>query len=288
MAFRSNGPVTLSLPPFRGVTRRIILTALIAYFALAVMAAFMPGLWTTLDYLALLIPDQVLHGEVWKLLSYPFAGDGLLNVAFALLSVWFFASSLEETYGGRWLMEYFLVTTIGGGLLASIVSVVLTRFVRPDLVPNSMVGGMWPFVLATLIAFAYRNPEQPVVFSFIVTMKAKYLAAIYVLVYLALSLREGDRLSAVVALMSGLCGYLFLVLAPKRGVRVGAAEQWYGMRNAYYRWKRRRAAKKFTVYMRKQGKEVSLDEDGRYVELDPRGKPVERDPRDPNDKRWMN
>jgi len=33
--------------------------------------------------------------------------------------------------------------------------------------------------------------------------------------------------------------------------------------------------------MRKQGKDVSLDDDGRYV--DPDGKP-----RNPNDKRWMN
>lgn len=281
MAFRSNGPVTLSLPPFRGVTRRIILTTLIAYFGFAVLGIVLPELAQRLHDLAVLIPDLMLHGEIWQLLSYPFVGDGLLSVGFALLSVWFFASSLEEELGGRWLMEFFLVTTIGGGLLASLLAVALAKAGHPEWIPITAVAGLWPFVLATLIGFAYRGPEQVVNFNFLFNVKAKYLAAIYVLIYLALSLRGGDRLGAVVALLCGGCGYLFLLLAPRRGVRAGVSEQWYGLRNAYYRWKRRRAAKKFTVYMRKQGKEVSLDEDGKYV--DPMG---ER--RDPNDKRWMN
>ncbi|QMV18573.1 rhomboid family intramembrane serine protease [Granulicella sp. 5B5] len=281
MAFRSNGPVTLSLPPFRGVTRRIILTTLIAYFGLAVLGLVLPELAQRLHDLAVLVPDVLLHGAVWQLLSYPFVGDGLLSVGFALLSLWYFASSLEEELGGRWLMEYFLVTTIGGGLLGSLLAVALSSAGHPVWIPFAATAGLWPFVLASLIAFAYRGPEQVVNFNFIFHLKAKYLAAIYVLIYLALSLRGGDRFGAVVALLCGGVGYLFLLVAPRKGVRVGASEQWYGMRNAYYRWKRRRAAKKFTVYMRKQGKEVSLDEDGRYV--DPMG---ER--RDPNDKRWMN
>jgi hypothetical protein len=85
----------------------------------------------------------------------------------------------------------------------------------------------------------------------------------------------------VVALCNALAGYVFLRFAPRRGLRVGVSERWFAMRNSYYRAKRRRAAKKFTVYMKKQGRDVSLDEDGRYV--DPDGKP-----RDLNDRNWMN
>ena len=84
------------------------------------------------------------------------------------------------------------------------------------------------------------------------------------------------------ALCNAGVGYGFLAAGAETGV-CGWEFRSDGLRlrNAYYRAKRRRAAKKFTVYMRKQGKDVSLDEDGRYV--DPDGKP-----RDPNDKRWMN
>src|SRR2546423_421135 len=60
------------------------------------------------------------------------------------------------------------------------------------------------------------------------------------------------------------------------------AEQYFGLRNAYYKAKRRRAAKKFEVYMGKQGRHVKFDDEGRYIEPDDPRK------RDPNDKRWMN
>jgi hypothetical protein len=112
-------------------------------------------------------------------------------------------------------------------------------------------------------------------------MKAKYIAVIYVLFYVALELASKERFGALTALCNAGVGYAFLKLAPKRGFRVGVSERWFALRNGYYRAKRRRAAKKFTVYMRKQGKDVNLDEDGRHV--DPDGKP-----RDPNDRRWMN
>ena len=52
------------------------------------------------------------------------------------------------------------------------------------------------------------------------------------------------------------------------------------MRNSYYRYKRRRAARKFEVYMGKQGRKVNFDKDGRYLGPD--------EHKDPTDKRWMN
>jgi membrane associated rhomboid family serine protease len=279
MAFRSNGPVTLTLPPFRGATRRIILTAIVGYLVLLAVRILLSGFQETLLNITVLAPDLMLHGEVWTLLTYPFVGLDLLGVAFASLSVWFFGSVIEEERGSRWLIEFFLVTTVGGGLLASLLTVALAG--RPGWIPFSGATGLWPFVLAVMIAFAYFNPDQTIRIYFVLPVKAKYLAAFYVLIYLVSTLTSGDRFTAAVALMNGLCGYLFLRLAPRRGARSGASEWWYGLRNAYYRAKRRRAAKKFTVYMRKQGKEVSLDDDGRYV--DPNGRP-----HDPNDKRWMN
>jgi hypothetical protein len=112
-------------------------------------------------------------------------------------------------------------------------------------------------------------------------MKAKYLVAIFVLFYLAVALFSHDPFSAVAALCVALCGFLFLRFAPRRGLQYATSEGWFGIRNAYYRAKRRRAAKKFTVYMRKQGKDVNLDSSGRYIGLDDERK-------DPNDKRWMN
>jgi len=267
------------LPPFRGATRQLILAALAAFFGLAVLGLVSPPLAGTLIVWTTLIPALALHWRLWQLVTYPFAGEGLLSVAFALLSLWFFATSVEDERGPRWFADYFFATTIFGGLIASLLTVTLGA--RNGEIPLVATAGLWPFVLAVMVAFAYFHPEQPVRFNFLFTLKAKYLAAIYVLFYLAVSLKGGDRFGALVALMNAGCGYAFLRLAPRRGLRAGASERWFGLRNAYYRAKRRRAAKKFTVYMKKQGKDVSLDAEGRYI--DPNGTP-----RDLNDRNWMN
>jgi membrane associated rhomboid family serine protease len=275
MAFRSNGPITFSFPAFRGVTRRLILLALAGFFGLAVTGLVSQSLELTLLGLLALTPSAALGREVWQLVTYPFVGGGLLGTAFALLSVWYFGSTLEDERGGRWLLEYFLTATVGGGVIASLLWYAGRNHVAGF---TEILGGttMWPTVLALLLAFARFHAEEQVRFNFIFQIKAKYLAAVYLLFYLGWALIGGNKFAAVLALANALAGYGYLRFAPRLGLRVAASEGWFGLRNAYYRNKRRRAAKKFTVYMRKQGKEVSLDADGKYIEPKP------------TDRTWMN
>ena len=101
------------------------------------------------------------------------------------------------------------------------------------------------------------------------------------LVAIAVLLKQADSFGALLQLSGALSGYLFVKFAPRRGIAFGFSERFFGMRNSYYRWKRRRAARKFEVYMRKQNREVHFDKEGRYVDPDELR-------RDPKDKRWMN
>jgi hypothetical protein len=87
-----------------------------------------------------------------------------------------------------------------------------------------------------------------------------------------------QRVFAFSQLGGALFGFLYIKFAPRRGFLSGSSERYFGWRNEYYRWKRRRAARKFEVYMRKQNREVRFDKDGKYIDPD----------KDPNDRRWMN
>jgi hypothetical protein len=113
-----------------------------------------------------------------------------------------------------------------------------------------------------------------------INIKAKYLVGIYILIDIAILLKGGDVFGALLHLSAGFAGYLYLRYAPRRGLGFGFSEQIFAMRNAYYRSKRRRAARKFEVYMGKQGRKVQFDKEGRYIDPDQH--------KDPNDKRWMN
>ena len=279
MAFRSNGPTTLSLPAFRGVTRRIILISIATFFVFWILASFVPnaGAWLV-EHFAL-TPALVLHGWGWQLLSYPVFPVGLVGELLALLSVWFIGNTLEDQLGSRWLSEFFFVTTIGGGVLATVLAALSHGrvFTITDL---DRTAGLWPFLMALLLAYARYNAEQEVMFAFVLRIKAKYLAAIYLLYYLGSTILGGDRFGALTAICASLAGWLYLTTVPRRGLGFSASERWYSLRNAFYRNKRRRAARKFEVYMREQGRDVRFDANGRFVEDEKR--------RDPNDRRWMN
>jgi membrane associated rhomboid family serine protease len=283
VAFRSNGPVTVSLPPFRGVTRRIILTALVVFFVGLVLGLVLPGVFSLLFNLLVLEPAHALHGFIWQFVTYPFLSTGILSLLLALLSLWFFGSALETERGARWISELFFVCTIGGALIACLLYLIAAGHVW-GVTMLAQASSLWPFVLSLLVAFAVLHPEEQLSFNFIFQVKAKYLAAIYLLIYLAVTISSAARFSALLALCNSLCAYLYLRVIPSRGLRFASSEKWFGWRNAYYRMKRRRAAKKFTVYMRKQGRDVTFDDKGRYTGEDDK----KNSNRDPNDRSWMN
>jgi hypothetical protein len=60
-------------------------------------------------------------------------------------------------------------------------------------------------------------------------------------------------------------GYIWYTAFLTRKASASASERFYGLRNSYYKWKRRRAARKFEVYMRDHDRTVTFDEHGNYI-----------------------
>jgi hypothetical protein len=115
-------------------------------------------------------------------------------------------------------------------------------------------------------------------------MRAKYLVIVYMLLDVAFLFAGGPPLGYFTIIFGALTGFLYsrrrFALASHRKFSTPFTERWFGLRNSYYRWKRRRAARKFEIYMRKQNREVRFDSEGRYIDPDKE--------RDPNDRKWMN
>ncbi|MEO6806335.1 MAG: rhomboid family intramembrane serine protease [Edaphobacter sp.] len=272
-----SGPISLALPAFEGTTRKLILANLAVFFGMILLRWLSPHIEEPLRGHLLLEPHAAFHGQFWQLVTYSFVDDGLLSVLFAMLTLWFTGSLLEPAYGGRWLGELYFTSVIGGALFASAISFTHVLGLRPDVA----AAGSWSGIFGLLVAIAMIFGDQEFLLWFLVRIKAKYMVAIYILIAVALLLKQSDTFNALLQLSGALFGYLYVRFAPRRGLAFGVAERYFGLRNDYYRWKRRRAARKFEVYMRKQNREVHFDKDGRYVDPDELRK-------DPNDKRWMN
>lgn len=278
--------MTLNLPSFSGATRRLVLLNVVVFFVLAILDWAAPAVGLFLTSALQLQPSAVLHGLVWQPLTYSFLPTGVLGTLFALLSLWYTGTYLEDLFGSRWLYEFYLGNAVLGGLLAAVLS--YTHLF--DLSPHMVTVGAWAPVVALLIAFSVLAGDQVIRFNFILNMKAKYLAVLYVVFFLALLVRGADRFGSLTVLCTALSAWLYLRLAPRRGLAFGITERVYAARNDFYRWKRRRAARKFEVYMRKQNREVHFDREGRYIDPDTgKQSPSHRDQhRADNDKRWMN
>ncbi|MDR3798796.1 MAG: DUF1751 domain-containing protein, partial [Terracidiphilus sp.] len=108
---------------------------------------------------------------------------------------------------------------------------------------------------------------QFMLFPLPIGIKARYLVIIYALISIAMLFTE-QKMYAFAQLGGALAGLLFVRTAPRHGISFLLSERWYGMRNRYYRWKRRRAARKFEVYMKKQGRTVKFDGQGHRIDDD--------------------
>jgi membrane associated rhomboid family serine protease len=61
---------------------------------------------------------RVLHGEVWRLLTYAFLHDihGISHLFFNMLFLWWFGSDIEHIYGSREFLAFYLVSALLGGI----------------------------------------------------------------------------------------------------------------------------------------------------------------------------
>jgi len=235
----------LGFPDFTGFTRKLVLWNLGAYFLLLILGVASHPAADALQLYVGLVPGLVLHrGFVWQLITYCLIHQGILNTAFELLSLWFLGSFLESNHGSRWLAEIFFVSVLGSALAGVALAAATGE-------QSVLLYGCWGGVFGLLIAFGVLYADlEFMMFPLPFMIKAKYLVAVYLLIALAM-LFSGERFFAFTQLGGALFGFLYIKFAPRRGFALAGSEGLYGMRNRYYRWKRRRAAKKFEVYMRK-------------------------------------
>jgi membrane associated rhomboid family serine protease len=258
----------LAFPDFRGATRRLILANLAAYFALLIGGLAFSSATARLAGSLVFNPSAFLHGALWQPITYSLIHPGLLGTLFELLSLWFLAGFLEGFHDANWVMSLYVVSVLGTAAAALVLYLVASTL-APSLlgVPLPLYGCFGGiFGLLAAIGLLYGD-MQFMLFPLPIGIKARYLVVIYALVAVAMLFGQ-ERMYAFAQLGGALAGLAYVRMAPRRGVSILFSENWYGLRNRYYRWKRRRAARKFEVYMRRQGRTVKFDGQGRLIDED--------------------
>ena len=264
---RTGEPMTLSLPPFTRAVTWLIGINCGVFFLFAICGLFrLPLVEAYAFHYCELLPIRVVQsGWIWQIVTYSFLHQGFLHLFGNMLGLWMFGAAIENAWGSRRFLELYFIGVIGA-------AVTTIAFAYGRILGNPMTGtvGASGGVLAVLMAFGIMFSESEIMmipFPFLI--KAKYFIGILIFATVVLAIEGGGNVAYVAHLGGLLFGWLYVRRGPKPAlVNVGVSERYYGVRNAYYRWKRRRAAKKFEVYMRKHDRDVHFDEHGNYIPPD--------------------
>ena len=269
-----NSSFEMGLPPFRGAVRQIIIASLSIYVLLLLFRGFEPNLANEIYAIAMLDPAAVRAGWVWQLLTYGFIHADPLNFVLSMLGVYFLGAAVEERTG-RWA---FYGLYLGSTVIAGIAGTLLS------LTPIPHAGAAYSAAAAAdaiLMVFYLQNRGAPIMmFPLPIQIPVGYIVIFSGAIETAYLFYYGFPLFYWVLLFGLGAGYFWYIAFLRRGASVGLSERVYGLKNAYYRWKRRRAARKFQVYMRKHDRNVYFDEYGNYKPPD--------DKRDDGRGGWVN
>jgi membrane associated rhomboid family serine protease len=261
--------LSLSFPPFTKAVKWLVIINAGVLLLTTLMGALNEDIFAAFRAIFALTPYLVVRGWIWQLVTYSFLHQGILHLLFNMLGLWMFGSQFEQDWRTKRFLEFYFFCVIGAALTTIAVSYTGVGGVSPTIPTIGASGGVFGILMAFGMIYGEREVMLfPIPFS----IKAKYFVAgiAFITLIEAISASSG-RGSAVAysAHLGGLLfGFLYVKFVPKRGLVLDASERYFGVRNSYYRWKRRRAARKFEVYMRKHNRTVNFDEQGNYVPPD--------------------
>ena len=106
---------------------------------------------------------------LWQLLTYIFLHGDLLHIIFNLFSLWMFGGELENYWGSKKFLFYFLFCGIGAGICTVL-------FTPHQFIP--IIGGSGA-IFGILLAFAWLFPNRPILIYFLFPIPAKYMVIIF-------------------------------------------------------------------------------------------------------------
>lgn len=134
---------------------------------------------------SLLRPDLVLHGQVWRLVTWPFIEPGPLSLLFACLFLYWFGRDLANEWGSAWFLRIFGGVTIVCGVCTTLVGIVDMA------VRETSYLGTWPIVLSMMVAWGLFLPLRTVRLFFLISIPSHVFAWLTVAISVVYAVYSG-------------------------------------------------------------------------------------------------
>lgn len=153
-----------------------------------------------LTYYLGLVPNLFWHGYVWQIVTYMFLHGGFWHIFFNMFVLWMFGRVLEEVWGPKKFLIYYMITGVGAGLVNALV-------MAGSPVPTIGASGA---VYGILLAFGMMFPNQPIYLYFLFPVKAKYFVAVMIAIELFSGLNPNSHIAHFAHLGGMLFGFVYL------------------------------------------------------------------------------
>jgi membrane associated rhomboid family serine protease len=264
-----NTSATTGFPRFSGAVRNLVLINTAVFIVLLLLMSFARDQAQWILARGLLSPEAIKHGWIWQFFTYGFLHVEPLNFLFSMLGIYFIGSAVEAQTGPKRFVELYLVSLVGAGLFGFVLSLT-------GVVAQGAAVGSGPAANALLMVFYLLYRDARVMPMFIpIPIPIKYIVMFTAAVEGAYLLLSHFSLFYMVQLLGLGTGYLWYRFMWRRLNIFGFfGDQAVSLQNSYHRWKRRRAGKKFQVYMKKHNQDAKdyFDEYGNFRPPDDKDK----------------
>lgn len=171
-----------------------------------------------------LSPYHILHGQIWRIVSWLLIPPPTSNLVFVLIMLLFYYSlgeTLERTWGAFRYNVYIL-----GGVLFTVIGAFLLYFMmgaNPFLsMAYSMAFSTYYINLSIFLAFAANYPDMQVLFMMIIPMKMKWLAVLDIAYLLYDMVKGGWGIRTVI--LASLLNFIIYFLSTRNYQRISPKE----------------------------------------------------------------
>lgn len=161
--------------------------------------------------------------HIWQPFTYMFMHGSLMHLFFNMFALWIFGRVMEQVWGAKKFLVYYLVCGLGAALTNEVVQAI--GLVGPL---HNTVGASGA-IYGVLLAFGVTFPnERLFIIPIPVPIKAKYLVSFYVLLELYEGFNAGDNVAHFAHLGGMLVGLLLILYWRRRtqGFHLGGGNFW--------------------------------------------------------------
>ena len=148
---------------------------------------------------------QSYNFQIWQLITYQFMHGGFGHIFFNMLVLWMFGIEIENMWGSKKFLTFYLLCGVVAGIFHLIVSPLF------DLPPAVTIGASGA-IYGVMIAFALFFPDRLIYLYFFIPIKAKYLITFAVILEIMLVDSAGSSIAHLAHLGGAFAAFIFIML----------------------------------------------------------------------------